>query len=113
MRQADLIRLVHILGMLGSDHAGERASAALAAHRLVTAANSNWWELLSPAKMPPGAPRGGRRYWVDISHDPVTAAQSRMRQLKRENEELLEEVKRLKRWLDARRAPLRRPLRRV
>jgi len=35
MRQSDLVKLNRILGMLGSDHAGERAAAALAADRLV------------------------------------------------------------------------------
>jgi len=102
MRQTDLVRLVRILGMLGSDHAGERASAALAAHRLVKGTGGSWWQLLSPAKVAPPPPR--HRRFVDILHDPISAANSRMRQLRRENDELLCEVKRLKRWLEARRA---------
>ncbi|SRR5579883_3008542 len=108
MRQGDLVKLVRILGMLGSDHAGERASAALAAHRLVRASGESWAALLSPYKVP-RTPRG--RVFVDIFHDPVRAAASRMRQLRRENEDLRNEVKRLRQWLDARRATARRTAR--
>jgi hypothetical protein len=101
MRQTDLVRLARILGMLGSEHAGERASAALAAHRLVKAAGGSWWQLLSPAKVAAPPPRSRR--FVDIFHDPVAAANSRMRQLRRENEALKREVVRLKRGLEMRR----------
>ncbi|HYM02101.1 MAG TPA: hypothetical protein VET85_04080 [Stellaceae bacterium] len=99
MRQGDLVRLVRILGMLGSDHAGERASAALAAHRLVKASGETWTALLSPFKAPRGQPR--RREWVDVFHDPVSAASSRMRQLRRENDELLRELRRLRQGIYA------------
>src|SRR5579883_3249357 len=109
MRQGDLVKLVRILGMLGSVHAGERASAALAAHRLVKASGESWAALLSPYKVPRTPPRG--RVFVDIFHDPVRAAASRMRQLRRENEDLRNEVKRLKLWLDARHAAARRTAR--
>jgi hypothetical protein len=102
MRQTELVRLARILGMLGSEHPGERASAALAAHRLVKGAGCSWWELLSPAKV---APRPARsRSFVDVFHDPVAAANSRMRQLRRENEALQRDLDRLKRELQARRA---------
>jgi hypothetical protein len=107
MRQPDLVRLVRILGMLGSDHAGERASAGLAAHRLVKASGASWYQLLAPAKRAPVS-RGGARSFIDMLHDPVKAAESRMRQLRRENEELWNEVRRLRRSLDARHAPERR-----
>jgi hypothetical protein len=96
MRHADLLRLSRILGMLGSAHAGERASAALAAHRLLQASGRSWAELL-------GARGGARRRFVDMLHDPIAAAESRMRQLRRENDELRAEVKRLKLWLESRR----------
>src|SRR5690606_12779074 len=44
--RGDLVKLVRILGLLGSDHDGERASAALAAHRLVQRMETDWWTLL-------------------------------------------------------------------
>ncbi|HYE52007.1 MAG TPA: hypothetical protein VEB20_20600 [Azospirillaceae bacterium] len=104
MRRSQRIRLARVLGMLGSDHAGERASAALAADRLVKAAGTTWWQLLSPTAGAAGpVPRDSR--WVDAFHDPVAAANARMRQLRAENALLEAEVKRLKRLLDARRAP--------
>jgi hypothetical protein len=40
-------RLAKLLGMLGSDHAGERDAAGLAAHRLITRAGVTWGELLA------------------------------------------------------------------
>ena len=58
MRQANRTRLIRILGLLGSDQDGERASAALAAHRLVSASGETWAELLQPAA--PGAAKGSR-----------------------------------------------------
>lgn len=97
MRHADLLRLSRILGLLGSAHAGERASAALAAHRLLQASGRSWAELLV------GTRSSTRRRFVDMLHDPIAAAESRMRQLRRENDELRAEVKRLKLWLESRR----------
>jgi hypothetical protein len=52
MKHGDLVKLTRILGMLGSDHAGERAAAALAAHRHVKALGTSWWGLLNGAKEP-------------------------------------------------------------
>ena len=46
MKPATLTKLTHILGLLGSDHAGERASAALAAHNMVGKLGLSWRELL-------------------------------------------------------------------
>ncbi|MGF6229785.1 hypothetical protein QFZ27_003740 [Inquilinus ginsengisoli] len=51
MRRGDLTRLIRILGMLGSDHDGERAAAALAADRLVRGSGWNWSDLLAPARV--------------------------------------------------------------
>jgi hypothetical protein len=104
MRYADRVRMIRILGMLGSDHAGERASAGLAAHRLLQASRGSWAELLIPGL----AGARPRRRFVDILHDPVSAAESRLRQLRRENDELRAEVKRLKLWLESRRPASRR-----
>jgi hypothetical protein len=41
-------RLAKLLGMLGSDHAGERDAAALAAHRLVTQPGLTWRQVMTP-----------------------------------------------------------------
>ena len=45
MKEGDRLKLIRILGMLGSDHAGERAAAALAAHRQVKAMRTTWGDL--------------------------------------------------------------------
>jgi len=89
--RSDLVRLTRILGMLGSDHAGERASAALAAHRLVSRAGLDWWSLLGGD----GDRRLGpmpRRGLVDPWSEFVRAAAARERQLRTENEELRREL---------------------
>ncbi len=44
---AERSRLVKLLGLLGSDHAGERDAARLAAHRLVQRLGVSWGDLLS------------------------------------------------------------------
>ena len=103
MRKGDLTRLIRILGMLGSDHDGERAAAALAADRLVRASGWTWWDLLAPAR----APRPVRSQWMDPLTDRLAAADSRMRQLRSENARLQEEIRRLKRRLDLRTRPFR------
>jgi hypothetical protein len=41
--------LAKILGLLGSDHAGERAAAGLKAHELVRAAGLTWRDVLDGA----------------------------------------------------------------
>ena len=49
-------KLIAIIGMLGSDHAGERASAGLKADRIVREAGLTWRELLTPSPVePPGS----------------------------------------------------------
>ena len=52
MRHSDLIKLNRILGLLGSDHAGERAAAGLAAHRLVKTMGTSWWTLIGTGATP-------------------------------------------------------------
>jgi hypothetical protein len=103
MRKGDLVRLIRILGMLGSDHDGERAAAALAADKLVRGSGWNWWDLLAPAR----APRPVRSQGRDPFTDRFAAAESRMRQLRSENARLQDEVKALKRRLDLRSRPFR------
>lgn len=44
-----LDKLVKLLGLLGSDHAGERDAAGLAAHRLLQQHKATWREILTPA----------------------------------------------------------------
>lgn len=95
LARSDLLRLARILGMLGSDHAGERASAALAAHRLIRRAGADWWTLLSGERGkrltgPP--PRGLVDPWSDF----LKASGARERQLLAENEALRREVARLR-----------------
>ena len=41
-------RLAKLLGMLGSDHTGERDAAALAAHRLVQQSGLTWRQVVEP-----------------------------------------------------------------
>lgn len=104
MNKKDMVRLDRILGLLGSDQAGERAAAALAATRLVQKHGLTWWEILEGRALGPRAAAAIRR------SDPEAekAAQSRLRQLKRHNEALEKQVQRLKEQLGAqpqRRAP--------
>lgn len=101
MRKGDLTRLIRILGMLGSDHDGERAAAALAADKLVRGSGWSWSDLLAPARASPSA----RTQWMDPLADRLAAADSRMRQLRSENARLQEEIRRLKRRLDLRARP--------
>jgi hypothetical protein len=103
MRKGDLTRLIRILGMLGSDHDGERAAAALAADRLVRGSGCSWSDLLAPARVS----RPVRAQSMDPLADRLAAADSRMRQLRSENGRLQEEIRRLKRRLDLRTQPFR------
>jgi hypothetical protein len=94
IKPADLSRLVRILSLLGSDQAGERASAALAATRFVTSLGTSWPELLH-AEPPKVLVRRVREYGVD----PREAADARMRQLRSSNDRLEKEVRALRRRL--------------
>jgi hypothetical protein len=49
LAEADRTRLAQMLGLLGSDLAGERDAAGLAAHRLVRQRGLTWYDVLSPA----------------------------------------------------------------
>ena len=48
MKTADRDRLIKVLGMMGSDHVGERASAAQQAEKLRRELGASWHDLLSP-----------------------------------------------------------------
>ncbi len=52
MNRATRTKLARVLGVLGSEHAGERASAALVADRLVASLALTWREIID------GTPRG-------------------------------------------------------
>ena len=46
----DRAKLAKLLGMLGSDHAGERDAAGLAAHRLLQRRGLTWPAVLTPPR---------------------------------------------------------------
>lgn len=52
---ADRTRLAHVLGLLGSPHAGERDAAALAADRLVRGKGLSWADVLERPATPSSA----------------------------------------------------------
>ena len=49
LAEADRTRLAQMLGLLGSDHAGERDAAGLAAHRLIRQRGLTWLDIIAPA----------------------------------------------------------------
>jgi hypothetical protein len=46
LQQSELDRLAKILGRLGSEHAGERASAGLKAHELIKSMGLQWSDVI-------------------------------------------------------------------
>ena len=74
----DKDRLIRILRLLSSDQVGERASAALAANRLMESLGVNWEELLDPPVAERVVVRRVREW--DVDHK--DAAEARIRQLK-------------------------------
>jgi hypothetical protein len=99
MNKTERMKLVRILGMLGSEHDGERASAAMAAHRVIQAAGTSWAQLLAEV---PGEAKTVRVASPDPWVNPSEAAQSRIRQVQLENERLAKENKRLRARLEVR-----------
>lgn len=93
MQKRDLTRLIRILGLLSSDNAGERASAAKAAHDFIKKHDLDWNDLLAAGT----GPRQGREIGVDY----LEAAESRIRQLQSHNQRLEKQVRRLKDRLDS------------
>jgi len=98
MPRPDIDKLVRILGLLGSDQSGERASAALAAHRLVETLGTSWAELLNPDR-PPKRPSTRRVHEYGL--DTQGAADARMRQLKATNDRLERQNRAMRRRLAA------------
>jgi hypothetical protein len=104
MTKAELIKLNRILGMLGSDHDGERAAAGIAATNFLKARNLSWWTVIggdrrAAAPAPGKGEMAMRSYEIGIDHG--RAAQSRVRQLQADRDALELENKRLRARLAA------------
>ena len=95
IQQRDLNRLDRILGLLASDNAGERASAARAAAEFIKNHNTSWRELIE------GRTASKGRKVVEVGVDYLEAAESRIRQLQTHNASLEKQVRRLKDKLEA------------
>ncbi len=91
MQKRDLTRLVRILRLLSSDNAGERASAAKAAHDFIQKHDLDWNDLLAA---------GSKQRTKEIGVDYLEAAESRIRQLQTHSQRLEKQVQRLKDKLD-------------
>lgn len=98
IQKRDVERLERILGLLGSDHDGERASAALAASALIGKHKLSWRDVIEGRALGAKAAAALRR---EVGIDYLEAAESRIRQLRRHNEALEKQVSRLKTQLEA------------
>ncbi len=85
--------------MLASDHAGERAAAALKAAAFIRKHGLTWWDVLEGRALGVRAAAAVRR--SDIGIDYLKAAESRLRQVKAHNEMLEKQVQRLKARVEA------------
>jgi hypothetical protein len=71
---ADRNRLAKLLGLLGSDHAGERDAAGLAASRLVQERGATWYDVVAPSvqvREQSQHPETHQRHSDDRDLDPV------------------------------------------
>lgn len=93
MQQKDLARLERILGLLGSDHDGERASAAKAAAEFMKKHGFSWRDLIEGRAL---GVRAAAKVRKEIGVDYLEAAESRIRQLQAHNASLEKQVRRLK-----------------
>ena len=75
-------KLIRILKLMGSDQPGERASAALAADKLVASLGTDWETLLEPQPETKVVVQRVREW--DVNHR--EAAEARIRQLKETTE---------------------------
>ncbi|MFC0408238.1 hypothetical protein [Roseomonas elaeocarpi] len=100
MQASDLAKLVRVLGLLGSEHDGERAAAAMAAHRLIKRSGLSWQQLLGPAQAASRGPAASRRPAEDPA-EALKATSSRLRQAQRENDDLQRQIRRLRQRLEA------------
>ncbi len=85
-------KLIRILKLLGSDQAGERASAALAAHKLVVSLDTDWETLLEPQRETKVVVQRVREW--DVNHR--EAAEARIRQLKETTERQARQIRGLR-----------------
>jgi capsule polysaccharide export protein KpsE/RkpR len=91
LSERDREKLERILNLLGSDQPGERASAALAAHRMVQSLGLDWEEIL--ADRPTKVVVQRVREW-DVNHR--DAAEARIRQLKSTTERQERQIRALR-----------------
>ena len=98
MNTATMRKLVRVLGMLGSEHSGERAAAALSAHRLVTSHGTTWWALLNQKETPGKVVEVRRVYTYGI--DEHAAAEARIRQIRMTCDRLSKENQTLRRRIE-------------
>lgn len=98
IQKREIERLERILALLGSDQAGERASAGVAASALVRKHKLSWRDVIEGRALGPKAAAAVRR---EVGIDYLEAAESRIRQLKSHNEALEKQVSRLKTQLEA------------
>ena len=96
MRANDAAKLARVLALLGSEHDGERASAALAAHRLMRRLGLTWQDVLMPKPAPEST------HAPPPPPDLLRAAESRLRQCQRENDDLRRHISTLRRRMEAR-----------
>jgi hypothetical protein len=66
---ASRTKLAKLLGMLGSDHVGERDNAARAAHKLVTEARLTWMDVVQPAPTEHRPPQPSAQPWRQTVRD--------------------------------------------
>ena len=100
IQRRDLTRLSRILELLSSDHAGERAAAALAATTFIKKHDLSWLDILEGGAMP--LPKAtSKRHKLDPSDDDLKAAESRLRQMQAHNFNLERQISRLKTQLEA------------
>jgi hypothetical protein len=59
-------KLAKLLGMLGSDHVGERDNAARAAHKLVTEARLTWMDVVQPPPTEHRTPQPSAPPWRQV-----------------------------------------------
>ena len=103
MRANDAAKLARVLALLGSDQDGERAAAALAAHRLMHRLGLTWDDVLMPKVSAEPSPA------IPPPPDLLAAVESRLRQCQRENDDLRRHISQLRRRLEA---SIQRPPRR-
>ena len=101
IQKRDIERLERILGLLTSEHDGERAAAALAASALIARHDLSWRDVIEGRALGPRAAAALRR---EIGVDYLEAAESRIRQLRSHNDALEKQVSRLKTQLEAAKA---------